>query len=103
MLLSLYYADCFRGQIAYSVCIIEVDSFIIYFQRSHILFVKKIQSDNFLFRKSLPSLLKLPLQRIFHHFYRRFHTCPEGEIQCGLLYQHSKTGDSFCTIFCCGL
>ena len=41
MLLSLYYADCFRGQIAYSVCIIEVDSFIIYFQRSHILFVKK--------------------------------------------------------------
>ena len=28
-----------RGQISYSVCIIEVDSFIIYFQRSHILFV----------------------------------------------------------------
>ena len=39
MFLSLYYADCFRGQIANSVCIIEVDSFIIYFQRSHILFI----------------------------------------------------------------
>ena len=40
MFLSLYYADCFRGQIGYSVCIIEVDSFVIYFyfQRSHILF-----------------------------------------------------------------